>query len=102
AVAPPPTPPLFPSTTLFRSRGGAVFDMCLGDAPERVSVAWSGRDLALSTPRGHCKVHWIDPFVADVAEAAAAERIVAPMPGTVTDRKSTRLNSSHQVISYAV
>jgi 3-methylcrotonyl-CoA carboxylase alpha subunit len=68
----------------FVPRGGAVFDMCLGDAPERVSVAWSGRDLALSTPRGHCKVHWIDPFVADISEAAAAERIVAPMPGTVT------------------
>jgi 3-methylcrotonyl-CoA carboxylase alpha subunit len=68
----------------FVPRGGAVFDMCLGDAPERVSVAWSGRDLALSTPRGHCKVHWIDPFVPDISEAAAAERIVAPMPGTVT------------------
>ncbi len=68
----------------FVPRGGAVFDMCLGDAPERVSVAWSGRDLNLSTPRGGCKLHWIDPFVADVAEAAAAGRIVAPMPGTVT------------------
>src|SRR4029450_12214960 len=68
----------------FVPRGGTVFDMCLGDAPERVSVAWSGRDLALSTPRGHCKAHWIDPFVADISEAAAAARIVAPMPGTVT------------------
>jgi 3-methylcrotonyl-CoA carboxylase alpha subunit len=68
----------------FVPRGGAVFDMCLGDAPERVSVAWSGRELALSTPRGHCKIHWIDPFVADTSETAAAERIVAPMPGTVT------------------
>jgi 3-methylcrotonyl-CoA carboxylase alpha subunit len=68
----------------FVLRGGAVFDMCLGDAPERVSVAWSGRDLALSTPRGGCKLYWIDPFAADISEAAAAGRIVAPMPGTVT------------------
>ena len=68
----------------FVPRGGAVFDMCLGDAPERVSVAWSGRELAVSTPRGDCKIHWIDPFVADTSETAAAERIVAPMPGTVT------------------
>ena len=58
--------------------------MCLGDAPERVSAAWSGRDLDLTTPRGRLKLHWIDPFVADIAEAAATSRIVAPMPGTVT------------------
>jgi len=68
----------------FAPREGAVFDMCLGDAPERVSVAWSGRDLALTTPRGGCNLHWIDPFVADISEATAAGRIVAPMPGTVT------------------
>jgi 3-methylcrotonyl-CoA carboxylase alpha subunit len=68
----------------FAPREGAVFDMCLGDAPERVSVAWSGRDLELSTPRGGCKLHWIDPFAADISEAATAGRIVAPMPGTVT------------------
>ena len=68
----------------FVPRDGGVFDMCLGDALERVSVAWSGRDLDLSTLRGPRKLHWIDPFVANVSEAAAAGRIVAPMPGTVT------------------
>jgi 3-methylcrotonyl-CoA carboxylase alpha subunit len=68
----------------FVPRGGAVFDMCLGDAPERVSVAWSGRELSLNTPRGGCKLHWINPFAADTSATAAAERIVAPMPGTVT------------------
>jgi 3-methylcrotonyl-CoA carboxylase alpha subunit len=68
----------------FVPRDGAVFDMCLGDAPERVSVAWSGRDLDLTTPRGGRKLHWIDPFMAGISEAAAAGRIVAPMPGTVT------------------
>jgi 3-methylcrotonyl-CoA carboxylase alpha subunit len=68
----------------FVPRQGAVFDMCLGDAPERVSVAWSGRELDLSTPRGPRKLHWVDPFLADVSEAATGGRIVAPMPGTVT------------------
>ena len=68
----------------FVPRDGGVFDMCLGDALERVSVAWSGRDLDLSTLRGPRKLHWIDPFAANVSEAAAAGRIVAPMPGTVT------------------
>jgi len=68
----------------FVPREGGVFDMCLGDAPERVSVAWSGRDLDLTTLRGRRKLHWIDPFVADISESAATGRIVAPMPGTVT------------------
>jgi 3-methylcrotonyl-CoA carboxylase alpha subunit len=68
----------------FVARQGAVFDMCLGDAPERVSAAWSGRELDLNTPRGPCKLHWVDPFLADISEAAAGGRIVAPMPGTVT------------------
>ena len=68
----------------FVPREGAVFDMCFGNALERVSVAWSSRDLDLSTLRGRRKLHWIDPFVADISEAAATARIVAPMPGTVT------------------
>ena len=68
----------------FVARAGALFDLCLGDAPERASAAWSGRDLVLTTPRGHLELHWVDPFVADAAEAAAATRVVAPMPGTVT------------------
>jgi 3-methylcrotonyl-CoA carboxylase alpha subunit len=62
----------------------AALDFCLGDAPERVSVAWSGRDLDLITPRGRVQMHWIDPFAGEAGEAAAASRIVAPMPGTVT------------------
>jgi 3-methylcrotonyl-CoA carboxylase alpha subunit len=67
----------------FAPRDAALFDLCLGDAPERVSVAWSGRDLDLTTPRGRCALHWIDPFAAQIGEAATAGRVVAPMPGTV-------------------
>src|SRR5262249_12254706 len=43
-----------------------------------------GRDLELSRLRGPRKLHWIDPFAANISEVAAAGRIVAPMPGTVT------------------
>jgi 3-methylcrotonyl-CoA carboxylase alpha subunit len=68
----------------FVPRDGGFFDLCLGDAPERASVAWSGRDLDVTTPRGHLKLQWIDPFAGKAADIAAAGRIVAPMPGTVT------------------
>ena len=38
----------------------------------------------MTTPRGRLALHWIDPFAGQVADVAAASRIVAPMPGTVT------------------
>jgi 3-methylcrotonyl-CoA carboxylase alpha subunit len=68
----------------FTPREGALLDVTLGDAAESISAAWSGRELDLTTPRGHLRLHWMDPFAADIGEAAAASRIVAPMPGTVT------------------
>src|SRR2546430_13298184 len=73
----PPRSTLFPYTTLFRSR----LDVTLGSG-------W---------PFG-------GPHI-PVAQAAGALRIVATAvpPGTHSvDRKSTRLNSSHSQISYAV
>jgi 3-methylcrotonyl-CoA carboxylase alpha subunit len=68
----------------FVPRDGGLIDICLGDALERVSAGWSGRELDLTTLRGHLDLYWIDPFAADLREAAAASRIIAPMPGTVT------------------
>ncbi|MCC6780962.1 MAG: acetyl/propionyl/methylcrotonyl-CoA carboxylase subunit alpha [Hyphomicrobiales bacterium] len=67
----------------FIARGRAL-DLCLGDAPERISVAWSGRDLDLTTPRGHVTLHWIDPFAGELTQTATERLVVAPMPGTVT------------------
>src|SRR5947208_10983331 len=75
-IPPPPTSPLFPYTTLFRSHS-------LADAafPSKVSV----------------------PLTETVC---AANMSAAEFPPTHTpsaqDRKSTRLNSSRQIISYAV
>ncbi len=60
------------------------FDVILGDASERATATWSGRDLDLVTPHGRFALAWLDPFAADMQEAAAGSRIVAPMPGTVT------------------
>jgi 3-methylcrotonyl-CoA carboxylase alpha subunit len=67
----------------FVARDGGVIDLCLGDAPERVIAAWTGRELELSTPRGAVELHWVDAFAGEIAQAAEASRIVAPMPGTV-------------------
>src|SRR3712207_7148468 len=70
----PPRSTLFPYTTLFRSR--AAF---LGDVP----------------PVDHHPPH------VGVGEQVGVDDLDAPPPA-VGDRKSTRLNSSHANISYAV
>src|SRR5258708_19119157 len=83
----PPRSTLFPYTTLFRSLL-PVGGWCSG-VPEHASF---GRDpdqeyRALDS-RGHALLQ--------TASRRAAHHFA------VQDRKSTRLNSSHQIISYAV
>src|SRR3712207_8132503 len=79
----PPRSTLFPYTTLFRSGGGAR-----GSVRVRPARAGVGDPYArlLQLARG----------CGTAARAAAASRRGA------RDRKSTRLNSSHANISYAV
>src|SRR2546430_13755822 len=77
----PPRSTLFPYTTLFRS--------LLGRARLRVSSVPLHRAL----PRLGCGGH------AEQRAAGADERHAQ---GSLQDRKSTRLNSSHSQISYAV
>src|SRR2546422_3147918 len=69
----PPRSTLFPYTTLFRSRGCARDAVCARRASCR-------RDRPRRTPR----------------------RARYPSSDSAGDRKSTRLNSSHGYISYAV
>src|SRR5690625_6758543 len=84
AAAPPPRSSLFPYTTLFRSLGRAFF---LGP-PAR------GGGDAEQRHRG------LEPRE---LRAVAAPLRRAPGAGARDeDRKSTRLNSSHVAISYAV
>src|SRR5437588_7275678 len=80
----PPKPPLFPYTALFRSRWSSVDGYAGLPAVERLGLR-----------------------PALVEEGAEGRRALAlPVPDRarvlVQDRKSTRLNSSHTVISYAV
>src|SRR5258708_32051268 len=81
----PPRSTLFPYTTLFRS---------LAPGPVARAYEFWVRRLAEREGRGK------QDGAVRAAEAAARK----PNPGAATkgDRKSTRLNSSHQIISYAV
>src|SRR5438552_13967192 len=77
----PPRSTLFPYTTLFRSRAGAARP---GENAVAGRAARDGERVGVGRWRGRIP-----------GEGA----VTAPSPG---DRKSTRLNSSHQIISYAV
>src|SRR3712207_8254542 len=81
----PPRSTLFPYTTLFRSGQGE---------PERPASRVQERDVP---PRRH---GFDEAAVQRRACADGAQGRGRPRPGE--DRKSTRLNSSHANISYAV
>src|SRR5687768_18104784 len=85
----PPRSTLFPYTTLFRSSPAA-------DARELVSFVLKIPAKRLATVTGITQEQ-----VARVT-ALAAERAKRVPLQHLTDRKSTRLNSSHGYISYAV
>src|SRR5688500_19784669 len=72
-LPPPPTSTLFPSTTLFRS---SLTTSLLEQAKEQMEFAKPSNQRRGRGEQGKC--------------------------GGGEDRKSTRLNSSHLVISYAV
>src|SRR5690606_41625484 len=83
-MQPPPRSTLFPYTTLFRSNGGQY------------------------RPTNHRRTTVQDPYAAPADHAGFVDGwFVASMPdlnqrNPRLDRKSTRLNSSHVKISYAV
>src|SRR3712207_8234786 len=95
----PPRSTLFPYTTLFRSpaRPGRVGEADVArEAPAARETVCSdtGQLLGAEEPRGPDEQDGDHDDVGDdLAEAAAQEE---------QDRKSTRLNSSHANISYAV
>src|SRR5256885_7629180 len=96
----PPRSTLFPYTTLFRS-----LPVC------GYSVTWIRRSAA-----SYCNAAHADEFGAPVTTSVTPAhqyggelkgrptpvRLFAPSYELAPDRKSTRLNSSHLVISYAV
>src|SRR5207244_11465518 len=96
--SPPPSLTLFPYTTLFRSR-----DRLLVPAAAQRSAGVGGAailpdDGVVDRLAGRAVPH--DRGLALVGDADGGD-VLRRKPG-LRDRKSTRLNSSHQIISYAV
>src|SRR5207244_11726827 len=90
----------FPYTTLFRSDQAVDFLADLaGDGAALELGIGTGR-LALPFSRRGVRVHGID--LSDAMVARLRSKPGADAIGVTIDRKSTRLNSSHQIISYAV
>src|SRR5947208_13138132 len=98
-LPPPPISPLFPYTTLFRSCGTGKTFTALKIAETRVPAGGN--------------VLFLVPSISLISQSltewtAEAERLISPFAVCSDpkvgkqDRKSTRLNSSHQIISYAV
>src|SRR2546430_11010185 len=96
-IRPPPRPPLFPYTTLFRSAA-----MALGGAgvplPDSVDTRFG---LGLEWFAINLLVLALVFVPLERALPHRREQRVF-RPEWTTDRKSTRLNSSHSQISYAV
>src|SRR5207245_9537086 len=91
---PPPT--LFPYTTLFRSRGAAVLD----DRPDAAAHTDARDDPEDHVLRPHAARQRALHGHGHGARALRRQRLGGEH--VLEDRKSTRLNSSHGSISYAV
>src|SRR5256885_11738880 len=93
----PPRSPLFPYTTLFRSAIAKRFE--LGGAGD---ARHAGRGRAVSAERVGCAVRTIARGPGFRVATGGRKRGSTSHARATADRKSTRLNSSHLVISYAV
>src|SRR5438309_3033030 len=93
----PPSSPLFPYTTLFRSVPEPLFlNHVVGDTPVKTIL---DDVLALT------KLDWnsTDFCIREPVTLGVSEKVGGILAETASrDRKSTRLNSSHSSISYAV
>src|SRR3712207_7046849 len=89
----PPRSTLFPYTTLFRSvRASGLTGVAIRMVPGRLSDHYDPRSRTLN----------LSPDVGGAASVAALGVAAHEAGHAVQDRKSTRLNSSHANISYAV
>src|SRR3712207_9199857 len=98
----PPRSTLFPYTTLFRSQGGTIRPL---QAPDYDVVRGVHQLQQLVLRQGAVAGHRAPVPLVEVARGPDCRVGLAQEPGKLRiglDRKSTRLNSSHANISYAV
>src|SRR5206468_12716221 len=99
---PPPTSTPFPYTTLFRSRRARVHERRI---PEGHAAPGLGRREHRGPPL-RASVHRGAPAPQALRQLRAQEEVPPPLRARrdlrfrAQDRKSTRLNSSHDQISY--
>src|SRR5205814_8168437 len=101
-LPPPPRSTLFPYTTLFRSPvsfgGGSTLQVPLqgGSLTPKICLAPTLLDYGSVSPGSKASKSFV---ISSCGDGTLTVRGIQPATG---DRKSTRLNSSHLGISYAV
>src|SRR5690606_41823955 len=85
----------FPYTTLFRSKEGIIVKLC------NMGLGYIGLPTSIMFASHGVDVVGVD-VKEEVVESLNNGKIHIEEPGLQEDRKSTRLNSSHVKISYAV
>src|SRR5690554_7559742 len=99
-LSPPPHSTLFPYTTLFRSNVRQGFEMLVLRMLAFRPVSQAPADLDLTSSLQKKKL--IEQPTAELNTKAEVADEPNVEDETAQDRKSTRLNSSHVRISYAV
>src|SRR5258707_13830317 len=98
----PPRSTLFPYTTLFRSIAEVATAIAGGDLSRKITVDVRGEILQLKETL-NTMVDQLNRFANEVTRVAREVGTEGRLGGQAqVDRKSTRLNSSHANISYAV
>src|SRR3712207_8949215 len=109
----PPRSTLFPYTTLFRSQAAVDQKIATGDKTWKKIPNWSFETGVAKTASQFIYVHVLtegtgsgSPLYTDSVKVNYRGRLIPsashPTGMMFEDRKSTRLNSSHADISYAV
>src|SRR3712207_9057796 len=98
----PPRSTLFPYTTLFRSRQHVGDRVLAGVAHALGQQEHDGQERDEESDRVQEPVEAVQVDEPGDAQERRRRQVVARDGEAVLDRKSTRLNSSHANISYAV
>src|SRR5207244_10876433 len=98
----PSSSTLFPYTTLFRSHYLLEKEASAGRMPTLLELLLTAHELEASIRPNLLRMLWIARRSTDDRSKKYSDLQLNPTGRTNRrDRKSTRLNSSHQIISYA-